>query len=200
MKHAFLCLCFLLLTACEAQTPGVSRPAGEKPLFLGTEVTDPAFSPDFRLKDAEGRTHALADWHGKVVMLFFGYASCPDICPTTLFRAAQVMKLLGDDAKRVQTLFVTLDPMRDTPDVLREYTRIFHPDFLGLYTTQEETPRLARAFRLFFRINPGETPQSYTVDHGVNTYLYDPGGKLRLLIPHESPPEALATDIRTLLR
>ncbi|MDR2165773.1 MAG: SCO family protein [Zoogloeaceae bacterium] len=167
--------------------------------FHAPEIESPAFARDFRLLDAGGKTRTLADWRGKVVLLFFGYAHCPDVCPTSLLRAAKAMTLLGPAAERVQVLFVTLDPKRDTPAVLREYTPAFHPSFIGLYASPQETPKLARDFRVFFRVNPGRAPDTYTIDHSVVTYAYDPMGKLRLAIGHDATPEEMAADIRTLL-
>lgn len=171
----------------------------QAPSFHATVLDNPQFAQDFRLKDPSGRERSLADWRGKVVLLFFGYTQCPDVCPTALSRAARVMELLGPDAARVQVLFVTLDPERDTPALLREYPPAFHPSFIGLYTSVEETAQVARHFRVFYKINPGSTPSTYTIDHSVITYAYDPEGKLRLAIGHDAPAEAVAQDIRTLL-
>jgi protein SCO1/2 len=154
---------------------------------------------NFRLTDADGKIRALADWRGKVVALFFGYTHCPDACPTSLARAARAVRLLGAEGKKVQVIFVTLDPARDTPAVLREYPVAFHPDFLGLYVPTAQTPAMARAFRVFYRINPGATPQSYTLDHGVQTYVYDKKGTPRLAIPHAASAEEMAEDLRALV-
>jgi protein SCO1/2 len=183
-----------LLAACE-----VSQKAEEKLPFHAPELQNPQFARNFRLKDANQQEHTLADWQGKVVLLFFGYTHCPDACPTSLFRAARVMALLGDEARKVQVLFVTLDPERDTPEVLREYPVAFHPTFLGLYASPAETPRLARDFQVFYRINPGSAPDAYTIDHSISSYVYDPRGRLRLMITHDATPEAVAEDIQLLL-
>ena len=168
--------------------------------FHATEVKNPQFARDFHLKDPENRERSLADWRGQVVLIFFGYTQCPDVCPTALSRAARVMELLGPDAARVQVLFVTVDPERDTPELLREYVPAFHPSFLGLRTSPEETPALAKDFRVFYKVNPGSTPSTYTIDHSVTTYAYDPEGLLRLAIGHDAPPESMVEDIRALLQ
>lgn len=168
--------------------------------FHATEVKNPQFARDFHLKDPENRERSLADWRGQVVLIFFGYTQCPDVCPTALSRAARVMELLGPDAARVQVLFVTVDPERDTPELLREYVPAFHPSFLGLRTSPEETPALAKEFRVFYKVNPGSTPSTYTIDHSVTTYAYDPEGLLRLAIGHDAPPESMVEDIRALLQ
>lgn len=189
---AVLLLAATVLAACD-------RPQAT-PRFHATEVNNPQFARDFRLKDPEGRERSLADWRGQVVLIFFGYTQCPDVCPTALSRAARVMELLGSDAARVQVLFVTVDPERDTPELLREYVPAFHPSFLGLRTSPEDTPAVAKEFRVFYKINPGSTPSTYTIDHSVTTYAYDPEGRLRLAIGHDASPEFMAEDIRALLQ
>lgn len=171
----------------------------QAPSFHATVLDNPGFAQDFRLQDPDGRERTLADWRGKAVLLFFGYTQCPDVCPTALSRAARVMELLGPDAERLQVLFVTVDPARDTPELLKEYPTAFHPSFLGLRTSVEGTAEVARQFRVFYRINPGSTPSTYTIDHSVTSYAYDPEGRLRLAIAHDAPAEAVAQDIRTLL-
>ncbi|MDR3323032.1 MAG: SCO family protein [Zoogloeaceae bacterium] len=192
-----------LLMACDAPSTNPPSTPQDAPVFHAMEIRDPQQShpqaQDFRLKDAKGQERTLADWRGKAVLLFFGYVHCPDVCPTTLLRAAQAVALLGDNAERVQVLFVTLDPQRDTPEVLREYAPAFHPAFLGLYAAPEDTPKLARDFRVFYQINPGSTPNTYSIDHSVMTYVYDPQGRLRLSIGHDATPEEVAADIKKLL-
>ncbi|MCX8146459.1 MAG: SCO family protein [Azovibrio sp.] len=180
-----------LLAGCQQQA--------QAPRFHATVLDNPGFAEDFRLQDPDGKERSLADWRGKVVLLFFGYTQCPDVCPTALSRAARVMELLGADADRVQVLFVTVDPARDTAELLKEYPTAFHPSFLGLRTSVEKTAEVAKQFRVFYRINPGSTPSTYTIDHSVTTYAYDPQGKLRLAIGHDATAEAVAEDIRTLL-
>ncbi|MDR1648052.1 MAG: SCO family protein [Zoogloeaceae bacterium] len=195
-RHAFAA--FIL--AALLTTSSVALSAAATGEFHAPEIPADARLPkNFRLTDANGKTRVLADWRGKVVALFFGYTQCPDACPTGLARAAQAVRLLGTAGKEVQVIFVTLDPMRDTPAVLREYPIAFHPDFLGLFAPPAQTPAVARAFRVFYRVNPGATPQTYTLDHGVQTYVYDKKGKPRLAISHAASAEEMAEDLRTLL-
>lgn len=188
-----LLLALGLLAGCDR----TSAPAAPK--FKAQDIHDVQFAQDFRLLDPTGTERTLADWRGKVVLIFFGYTQCPDVCPTALSRAATVMELLGKDAERVQVLFVTVDPERDTPEILAEYAPVFHPSFMGLYTTPAATPQLAKDFRVFYRINPGSTPTTYTIDHSVTTYAYDPEGRLRLAIGHDASAEDVVHDIRLLL-
>jgi protein SCO1 len=176
---------------------GCQRP--DEVSFHATEVGDTPIARDFDLVDAAGRHLRLADFRGKVVLIFFGYTHCPDACPTALARAAQVMRLLGKDAGRLQVLFVTLDPERDTPDILRDYPRVFHPSFLGLAPPTGQTDEVARAFQVVFRKHPGSTPDDYTIDHSVFSYAYDPTGKPRLLIGHEASATEVADDLHKLL-
>lgn len=184
------CLALLALAGC----------GREKPAFHGTDVTGVEWGRDFRLTDHTGRPRTLADFRGKVVLLFFGYTHCPDVCPTTLTEMAEVMRRLGPDAARVQVLFVTLDPARDTPQLLAQYVPAFHPAFLGLYGDEEATRQVAAEFKVFYQKQAGGTPQSYTLDHGANTFVFDPQGRLRLVFGYGAGPEPIASDVRTLLR
>ena len=174
-------------------TPGVT--AGGS--FNSLDVTGAAWGRDFSLLDPQGRTRTLADFRGQVVVLFFGFTQCPDVCPTALSRAAAVMQQLGPAADRVQVIFVTVDPERDTAPMLAEYTRAFHPSFLGLSGDLATTASLAREFRIFYQKVP--TGGSYTMDHTANTYAFDPQGRLRLAIRHEQTAEFVAADVRLLL-
>lgn len=168
------------------------------PRFHSTDITGARFGQDFQLQDPDGKPRSLADFRGKAVMVFFGFTQCPDVCPSALARAAEVKRLLGGQADRLQVIFVTLDPERDTPAVLREYTSAFDPDFLGLYTTPENTRRVADEFRIFYRKVP--TGESYTLDHTATSYVYDPAGALRLAVPHAQDAASLAADLQTLLQ
>jgi len=179
---------------------GMPRAFAEEKPFHATEIVDANFAQDFRLKDTNGKIRILADWRGKVVLLFFGYTHCPDVCPTTLLRIAQAVQQLGETAQKVQVLFVTLDPARDSPGVLREYATAFHPSFIGLYTSPQETQELTRNFRIFYRVNPGRSPKIYSIDHSVQTYVYDPKGRLRLAIGHDATAENIAADLKKLLK
>lgn len=168
-------------------------------LFASTDITGAEFGKDFRLTDHNGKARTLADFRGSIVAMFFGYTQCPDVCPTSMTNMAEVMKLLGSDAKRVQVLFVTVDPERDTPAMLAQYVPQFHPSFLGLYGDLPATQQVAKDFKVFYEKHPGSTPNSYTIDHTAGTYLFDPQGRLRLFVKHGEKPEIVASDIRLLL-
>jgi protein SCO1/2 len=182
----------------ERQEPA-KIPPSEAREFHGKEAISLPDSTHFRLIDANGEKRTLADWKGKIVLLFFGYTHCPDACPTTLFRAAQVMDILGREAAQVQVLFVSLDPTRDTPDVLKAYASAFHPSFQGLSVAPEDLPSLAQTFRIIYRTQSGADAKSYSIDHSVHTYVYDTQNRLRLSIPYQATPEEMAEDIKTLL-
>ena len=167
--------------------------------FASTDISGADFGKGFSLTDHAGKLRTLADFRGKVVTLFFGYTQCPDVCPTSMASMAEVMKLLGDDAKRVQVLFITVDPERDTPQLLAQYVPTFHPDFLGLYGDASATAQVAKDFKVFFQKQPGSSAENYTVDHTAGTYVYDPQGRIRLYVRHGERPETIAADIKLLL-
>jgi len=179
----------LALAACESG-----------PAFRNTDVTGADFAGDFALTGHDGKPRTLADFRGKVVVVFFGYTQCPDVCPSTMTELAEVMQQLGPDADRVQVLFVTVDPERDTQELLSHYVPAFDKRFLGLYGDAEATARTAKAFKVFYQKVPGKTPGSYTVDHTAGSYVYDPQGKLRLFIKHGTGPEPIVHDLRMLLK
>jgi protein SCO1/2 len=185
----------LLLAALTAGCGG--KPAA--PSFKLTDVTGAPFGKSLELTDHHGRPRSLADFRGKVVVIFFGFTHCPDVCPTTLAEMAMVAKELGQDAARLQVLFVTVDPERDTPEVLRQYVPAFHPDFLGLRGDAEATARAAREFKIFFQKQP-LPGGGYTVDHSAGTYVLDAEGRLRLFAQYGAGAAALRHDIRLLLR
>jgi protein SCO1/2 len=180
----------LTLAACSPATPQ----------FRGSDVTGIAYGRDFRLSDPSGKTRTLADFRGKVVALFFGYTQCPDVCPTTLAELAAAMAKLGPDAARVQVLFVTVDPERDTPELLARYVPAFQPSFLGLYGDAAATAATAKEFRIIYQKQPGATPGTYSVDHSAGTYLFDPQGRLRVYESYGQGPDAFAHDIGLLLK
>ncbi|MDR0716980.1 MAG: SCO family protein [Azoarcus sp.] len=171
---------------------------GDGPRFHNTDISGASYGNDFALLDPDGKTRRLADFRGKAVMIFFGFIQCPDICPSTLVRASEVRRLLGADGERLQILFVTLDPERDSPAILREYTAAFGADVLGLYATPEKTRETAKDFRIYYRKTP--TGSGYTIDHSAISYLYDPAGRLRLAVSHQSPAAAIAADVALLLQ
>jgi len=169
------------------------------PKFKSSDVTGAGFGRDFALTDAAGKPRTLADYRGKVVVLFFGYAQCPDVCPTTLGTLAQTMKTLGADASRVQVLFVTVDPERDNAELLASYVSAFDPSFVALRGDAEATARTAKEFKILYQKQPGRTPESYTVDHSAGTFVFDQQGRLRLYVGNGQGPEVFAHDIRELL-
>ena len=166
--------------------------------FLATDLTGADYARDLRLQDPEGRWRTLSEFKGRVVLLFFGFTQCPDVCPTALARAAEVRRLLGEEAARLQVIFVSVDPERDTADLLRDYMAAFDPSFLGLRADPETTAAVARDFKVFYRKVP--TGSSYTLDHTALSYAYDPTGRLRLAIRHEAPARDVAADLRRLLQ
>lgn len=175
------------LTACQkASVP-----------FNGTDVTGADFGHDFHLTDANGNARSLADYRGKVVFLFFGFTQCPDVCPTSLSRAAEIKHGLGPDGERFQVLFVTIDPERDTPEVLKAYTGAFDPSFVGLYGDLKRTAETAREFKAFYEKIP--TGSSYTMGHTALTYVFDPTGRLRVVQSNILGARQCAEDVRRLL-
>jgi protein SCO1/2 len=180
----------LALTGCDG---------GKK--FSGIDITGVKnYAADFRLTDHNGKVRTLSDFRGRVVTMFFGYTQCPDVCPTTLSDMRIVMQKLGGDAERVQVLFVTVDPQRDTQELLAKYVPAFHPSFLGLYGSAEDTARVAKDFGIFYRTQPGKSPGSYSVDHSAGMLVFDPRGRLRLMFNYGMNPDAITGDIGILLR
>ncbi|HUL91477.1 MAG TPA: SCO family protein [Burkholderiales bacterium] len=170
-----------------------------KPSFKSVDVTGADFGRELQLTDHTGKPRTLADFKGKVVVVFFGYTQCPDVCPTTLVDMKAVKEQLGKDGERLQVLFVTVDPERDTPELLAKYVPAFDPSFVGLYGDAEATARTAKEFKVFYKKVPGSSPTNYSVDHTAALYIYDPSGRLRLFAKHAEGAEALAHDIKLLL-
>lgn len=170
-----------------------------QPEFKNSDVTGSDCCRDFSLTDHKGRTRTLADFRGKAVVIFFGYTQCPDVCPTTMAEMKTVVQQLGADGKRVQVLFVTLDPERDTRELLADYVPAFDPDFLGLYGDLETTAKTAKEFRVFYQKHSGPTPTSYTLDHTAGSYVFDPQGRVRLFVRHGDGGANLVADLRALL-
>lgn len=187
------------LVAVMLATVIVAGCAKEGPKFDASDITGASFGGDFALQDPQGRTRTLEDFRGKVVVMFFGYTNCPDVCPATLASLAQAMKELGSRADRVQVLFVTVDPARDTPALLAKYVPAFDPRFLGLRGDDAATAKVAKEFRVLYNKVPGATPGSYTVDHSAGSYVFDPKGRLRLYVANGQGPDVFAHDIGLLL-
>lgn len=179
-----------LLGACSESKPG----------FAAIDLTGADYARDFSLTDHNGQPRSLKDFAGKVVVLFFGYTQCPDVCPTTMSELVEVRKLLGKDGERVQALFVSVDPARDTPAVLKAYMANFDPSFLALFTTPENLEATAKDYKIYFKKVDGKTATSYTVDHTAGSYVYDTQGKLRLYTRYGTGAAPLAADIKLLLQ
>ena len=184
-----------LLVGLAMLLAGCSEPSR----FISTDLSSVDWGKDFSLTDHAGKPRRLADFRGKAVVLFFGYTQCPDVCPTTLAALRDTMGLLGEDAARVQVLFVTVDPARDTPQLLAQYVPAFNPSFLGLYGDGNATATVARDFKVFYAQRPGTTPGSYSIDHSTGSYAFDPQGRLRLLLRHGETPTNIAADLKLLL-
>ena len=178
----------------------VSACSPEKPTFKAIDLTGADYAQGFQLKDQFGQERTLADFKGQVVVVFFGFTQCPDFCPTTLSEWVQVKKALGENGKKLQAVFITVDPERDTPEVLKDYMANFDPSFLALIPTLETLPALAKNFKIYYKKVPGPTPTSYTMDHQAGTYMYDTEGRLRLYARYGLGPAAMAEDIGKLLK
>lgn len=187
----------LALMSCVGLFSSCSDP---KPQFRSIDITGADYARDVRAQDANGRMRSLEDFRGKVVAVFFGYVQCPDVCPTTLAELAAVRKELGRDGERLQGVFVTVDPERDTPEVLKAYMANFDPSFVALRPTPDQLPALAREFKVFYKQVPGKTAESYTMEHTAASYLFDPQGRVRLYTRYGSGAQPLAGDVRLLLR
>jgi len=196
MNTTFLRTCciaalLLVLTACSPKLD-----------FKNIDITgSTAFGKDFSLLDPDGKVRTLADFKGKVVVMFFGYTQCPDICPTTLTEMQQVMSILGPQSDKAQVLFVSIDPQRDTAAILKQYVPAFDPRFLGLRPADDAAlEKVAKDFKIYYKKVPGTSPDSYTMDHTAGSYAFDPDGRLRLYIKHAQGPETLAHDLKELLK
>lgn len=192
---------FLARAAAGAATALLFAACSEnKPSFVSIDVTGAAYAKDFALTDHNGQPRTLKDFSGKIVVLFFGFTQCPDVCPTAMAELAEVKKMLGPNGDRLQGLFVTVDPQRDTPEVLKAYMANFDPTFLALYTTPEKLIELAKDYKVYFKKVEGKTPTSYTMDHSAGSFVYDTSGKLRLYTRYGTGAKPLAQDIALLLK
>jgi protein SCO1 len=178
---------------------GCDKLAGSKSPFNGIDVTGSPLGKELNLTDHNGTARTLADFRGKVVVVTFGYTQCPDVCPTTLQDLSSAVKKLGADASRVQVLFVTVDPKRDKPALLKQYVPAFNPDFLGLYGDEAATKKATNDFKVYAQERAGKTPETYTVDHSAQTFAFDKEGRLRLVLGYGATPDAMASDFRILL-
>ena len=187
-----LALLPLWLAACD-------KAAAPPPQFNAIDITGAEYARDFDLPDADGQRRHLADFKGKVTVVFFGYTQCPDVCPTTMLELAEVKKALGADGARVQGVFVTIDPERDTAQVLKAYVTNFSPDFIALRGSDDETKAVAKQFKVYYAKVPGKTDASYTMDHTAGSYVFDSQGHIRLFTRYGSGAEALKHDLQLLL-
>lgn len=185
-----------LLLGLAVLLAGCSEPP---PAFKSTDISGVDWGKDFALTDHTGQPRRLADFKGKAVVLFFGFTQCPDVCPTTLSAMREAVKLLGDDGKRVQVVFVTLDPARDTQALLAQYVPQFDPGFVGLRGDDATIAALAKDFKVFYAKQPGKTADTYSIDHSTGSYAFDPQGRLRLLLRHGEDPANIAADLKLLL-
>jgi protein SCO1/2 len=179
------------LAACTESKP--------KPQFNAVDLTGADYAKDFHLPDTDGKMRSLADFKGKLVALFFGYTQCPDVCPTTMTELAEAKKQLGPRGDKLQVVFVTVDPDRDTPQVLKAYMGNFDPTFIALRPNAEQLAAVAKDFKVYYKKVDGATPTSYTMDHSAATYVYDTKGQLRLYARYGAGPQALASDFKLLL-
>lgn len=179
---------------------GLMACSPDKPQFKSVDITGANYAQGFTLTDAHGQRRSLQDFKGKVVVVFFGYTQCPDVCPTSLQELADTRRLLGGDGDRLQGIFVTVDPARDTPDLLRAYMANFDPSLVAFVPNPDELAEVARAFKIYYKKVEGKTPTSYTMDHSAGSYVYDTQGRLRLYARYGAGAQVLSEDIRTLLR
>ncbi|GAO24820.1 electron transport protein SCO1/SenC [Alicycliphilus sp. B1] len=169
------------------------------PKFQGVDLTGAEYARDLPLPDHNGQLRSLKDFAGKVVVVFFGYTQCPDVCPTSMSELAEVKRALGADGDKLQGIFVTVDPERDTPEMLKAYMASFDPGFLALRGTPEQLAAVAKDFKIYYKRVDGQTPTSYTMDHSAGSYVYDTAGRLRVYHRYGSGAQSLAADVRALL-
>ena len=173
--------------------------ADNKEQFVGIDITGADYARDFMLTDHLGRPRSIKDFRGKVVVLFFGFTQCPDVCPSSMAELAEVKKQLGKEGDRLQGLFVTLDPERDSPEVLKAYMANFDASFLALRAPPDQLAEVAKHYKVFYKKVEGKTPTSYTLDHSTGRYVYDPQGRIRLFTRHGAGPAGLLADVKILL-
>ena len=171
----------------------------KKAEFRGVDVTGAEYARDIPLTDHNGQPRHIKDFAGKVVVVFFGYTQCPDVCPTSMSELAEVKRSLGADGDKLQGIFVTVDPERDTPEMLKGYMASFDPSFIALRGTPEQLVAVAKDFKIYFKRVDGQTPTSYTMDHSAGSYVYDTKGRLRVYHRYGAGAQSLAADVRALL-
>jgi len=190
-----------LLSACFLGTMlGLVGCGQDKPAFKGVDITGADYAQGWELTDQNGQVRTLKDFAGKAVVVFFGFTQCPDVCPTALQEMAEAKKLLGADGDKLQSVFITLDPERDTPELLKAYMANFGADFVALRPSLEQLPKVAKDFKIYYKKVEGKTPTSYTMDHSAGSFTFDLKGRIRLYNRHASGAAALADDVKILLK
>jgi protein SCO1 len=193
-RRRFFLAAMVMLAGCDKLGIGQTKPA-----FKGIDITGAEYARTLNLTDQHGKARTLEEFKGKVSVVFFGYTQCPDVCPATMAELAQIKKTLGKDGERLQGIFVTVDPKRDTQEILKSYMANFDPSFVALHGTPEQTKAAAQEFKVFFATSPGKTEVSYTVDHTAGSFVFDARAKVRLFVRYGSGTEALAADLKLLL-
>lgn len=186
----FAVAAFLALSGCSE----------DKPAFRGVDITGADYAQGWELADHNGQVRTLKDFAGKAVIVFFGYTQCPDVCPTSMQELAEVKRLLGKDGDRLQGVFITVDPERDTAELLKSYMANFDPSFVALRPTLEQLPKATKYFKIYYKKVEGKTPTSYTMDHSAGSFTFDPQGRVRLYNRYGSGAAALAEDVKILLK
>ena len=176
-----------------------SEKAAAPAAFVGIDITGADYAKGFSLTDHNGKLRTLADFKGKVVVVFFGFTQCPDVCPTSMSELAEAKRLLGPDGDRLQGIFISIDPERDTPEIMKQYMANFDPSFLALYAAPDALPEVAKSYKIYYKKVNGPTPTSYSMDHSAGSYVYDPQGRIRLYNRYGSGAPALAADVKKLL-
>jgi protein SCO1/2 len=190
----------LTLSAVAASVLGLAGCFEPKAAFKGVDITGADYAKELNLPDQNGQVRKIKDFSGKLVVVFFGYTQCPDVCPTTMQELAEVKRLLGANGDKLQAVFVTVDPERDTTELLKAYVENFDASFVALRPTPEQLPLIAKEFKIYFKRVEGKTPTSYTMDHSAGSYTFDTQGKVRLFNRYGMGPEALAHDFKLLLK
>jgi protein SCO1/2 len=185
----------LALAGCDRLAPGPQALT-----FFSTDITGAEFARRLELPDVDGQPRTLADWKGKVTVVFFGYTQCPDVCPTTMTELAAIRKSLGAEGDKLQSVFVTIDPERDTPEILKAYIANFGPGFTALRGTPEQTAAAAKEFKVFYAKVPGRNGASYTMDHSAASFVFDPAGRVRLYVPYGGDSKKFAADLQQLVK
>jgi protein SCO1/2 len=187
----------VVIAGCGDKAAG---PSPAKASFHSIDITGAEYARKLELPDADGKPRSLAEFKGKVVVVFFGYTQCPDVCPTTMAELSQIRQALGDDGAKLQGIFVTVDPQRDTAAVLKAYVDNFNSGFIGLRGNDEQIKQAAREFKVFYAKVPGKTESTYTIDHTAGAYVFDTQGRIRLFSRYGAGPKDLEEDVRALLR